>query len=32
MFSTEAEEIFVEIIGLVFTKLLQAHTYNILHT
>ena len=32
MFSTEAEEIFVEIIELNFTKLLQAHTYNILHT
>ncbi len=26
MFSTEPEEIFVEIMGLNFTKLLQAHT------
>ena len=32
MFSTDSEEIFVEIRGRSFTKLLQAHTYNILHT
>jgi len=32
MFSTDAEEIFVEIIVPSFTKLLQVHTYNILHT
>jgi hypothetical protein len=31
-FSTGSEENFVEIIGKVFTKLLQTHTYNILHT
>ena len=31
-FSTDAEEIFVEIIGESFTKLLQTRTYNILHT
>jgi hypothetical protein len=32
MFSTDSEEIFVEIPEPSFTKLLQAHTYNILHT
>jgi hypothetical protein len=31
-FSTDSEEIFVEIIGPDFTNVLQAHTYNILHT
>jgi len=31
-FSTGAEEIFVEIVVESFTKLLQMHTYNILHT
>jgi hypothetical protein len=31
-FSTGAEEIFVEITDLIFTKLLQVHTYNTLHT
>ncbi len=30
--STDPEEIFVEIIGPNFTKLLQLHTYNTLHT
>jgi len=32
MISTGSVEIFVEIIGVIFTKLLQAHTYNALHT
>ena len=32
IFSTDAEEIFVEIIVASFTKLLQTRTYNILHT
>ena len=32
MFSTDSEEIFVENRIPSFTKLLQAHTYNILHT
>lgn len=32
MLSTDPEENFVEIIGSSFTKLLQAHTYNTLHT
>ena len=31
-FSTGSEENFVEIMGKVFTKLLQTHTYNTLHT
>jgi hypothetical protein len=31
-FSTDPEEIFVEIMVGSFTKLLQAHTYNTLHT
>ena len=30
--STDPEEIFVEITLQVFTKVLQAHTYNTLHT
>lgn len=32
MFSTDAEEIFVEIIWESFTKLLQTYIYNTLHT
>ena len=31
-FSTDSEEIFVEIKASDFTNVLQAHTYNILHT
>jgi hypothetical protein len=32
MISTDPEENFVEITPHLFTKLLQTHTYNILHT
>jgi prophage maintenance system killer protein len=32
MISTGSEENFVEITGKYFTKLLQTHTYNTLHT